>query len=102
MHGRRLAQKADEWLSEEHASFLVGPRAHVSATSREADLKFPWLDRTPGGRYGPGFCPERAGELLTPIELEMAGTEQGYDMLLRDYPIFGYAEIVDNPRKFVK
>ena len=81
--------KADEWLPEERPLFLVGPRAHVSAMSREADLKFPWLDRTPGGRYGPGFCPERAGELLTPIELEMVGTEQGYDMLLRDYPNFG-------------
>ena len=58
--------------------------------------KFKWLDPPPGGWYGKGFCPERAGELLAPIELEMAqdwgGIHPGgggHGMLMRDWPNFG-------------
>ena len=76
-------------------SHRVGPRANVEFDpSCLAGYAFDWFDPPPGGWYGRGFCPEQAGDLLTPTEVRMAqdytyGPQGGNNLLMWTYPYFG-------------
>ena len=64
---------------------------------------FQWLTPPPGGYYGHGFDPERAGQLLNKQEVAtltnwgrpfpgFPGREAAEERMLREYPSFGIFE----------